>query len=426
MSYKYQRGQSYKSRNQDMIDKLWDQYDKMSKQEYVSPYQGLINSKIDQFDNNKFKFSYDPATDEGFQKYAESIRNEGSLAMEDTIGKITASTGGYGNSYAQIAGQAAYNSIVDDIGAAQASFEDKAYNRALGEFNNDQQTLLQEIGLYQGLEDSSRAEYDNAIGRVLDDIDLLYKRENADYTAWERDKDAAEEEEAAAEAAAEEEEAKALEQAIKDGDYTKIGELLGYPEETAKETGEAYYDELMTADLKPLTDTEIANYLKAVINGDTGYTADYLRDQGYDTTDINTAVNAYAAINNLDVYLDEKGELQYKGYYNEDINAGINGLDNLNKGQDFHIQMHEAEHGSKDNLNVQIGDKRNWRLNTADLYDQAESAGEGLFAYKDKIYYYDGTDVYNVDPQSGKVDEWKDLLKLLKSGKGRAGAFDWE
>ena len=49
-----------------------------------------------------------------FDQYAEYYKRQGMLAMEDTVGRAAAMTGGYGNSYAEVAGNQAYDSHIAD------------------------------------------------------------------------------------------------------------------------------------------------------------------------------------------------------------------------------------------------------------------------------------------------------------------------
>lgn len=49
-----------------------------------------------------------------FDQYADYYKRQGMLAMEDTIGRASALTGGYGNSYAEVAGNQAYDSHIAD------------------------------------------------------------------------------------------------------------------------------------------------------------------------------------------------------------------------------------------------------------------------------------------------------------------------
>lgn len=49
-----------------------------------------------------------------FDQYADYYKRQGMLAMEDTIGRAASKTGGYGNSYAEVAGNQAYDSHIAD------------------------------------------------------------------------------------------------------------------------------------------------------------------------------------------------------------------------------------------------------------------------------------------------------------------------
>jgi hypothetical protein len=49
-----------------------------------------------------------------FDQYADYYKRQGMLAMEDTVGRAAALTGGYGNSYAEVAGNQAYGSHIAD------------------------------------------------------------------------------------------------------------------------------------------------------------------------------------------------------------------------------------------------------------------------------------------------------------------------
>jgi hypothetical protein len=66
-----------------------------------------------------------------YKQYAQRYQQNAKLAMEDTVGQVSALTGGYGNSYAQTAGQAMYNQQMQGL-------NDKAtelYQLALQQYN---------------------------------------------------------------------------------------------------------------------------------------------------------------------------------------------------------------------------------------------------------------------------------------------------
>ena len=80
---------------------------------YEDEIEALLKSNL-----NREKFSYDPYSDELYQIYRDIYRREGERAMEDTLGKIAANTGGVASSYATGAAAQArdyYNSKVADI-----------------------------------------------------------------------------------------------------------------------------------------------------------------------------------------------------------------------------------------------------------------------------------------------------------------------
>lgn len=131
MSYTYQRGQNYKSRNKDQIDELRKQ---------------AIDSNFD----------YNPNTDAAYQDYARMMRESGQKAMEDTVGKASAMTGGYGNSYASVAGQQVYNDFVSEAASAQGDF----YDRALARFANERALANDKIATLESQEASDKAAWE--------------------------------------------------------------------------------------------------------------------------------------------------------------------------------------------------------------------------------------------------------------------------
>ena len=72
------------------------------------------------------KFSYNPTTDAAYQYYADRYRRQGKLAMQDTIGQATQLSGGYDNSYANVAGQQQYNAYLGELGDILPSLKEAA------------------------------------------------------------------------------------------------------------------------------------------------------------------------------------------------------------------------------------------------------------------------------------------------------------
>jgi hypothetical protein len=94
---------------------------------------------------NRQPFSYDPAEDPAYHRYRDRYVTEGRLAMEDTVGKVTALTGGYGNSYAQTAGQQSYQQYLKRLGDVLPELYGNAYDR----YQAEGEALYKEIRMRQ-------------------------------------------------------------------------------------------------------------------------------------------------------------------------------------------------------------------------------------------------------------------------------------
>lgn len=88
-------------------------------------------------------FSYDPESDTGYQNYLKLMQESGKKAMEDTVGKASALTGGYANSYAASAGQQVYNDFMKQGVEAQAGFRQLARD----EFDAENQRILNQLNM---------------------------------------------------------------------------------------------------------------------------------------------------------------------------------------------------------------------------------------------------------------------------------------
>ncbi|MBE6918713.1 MAG: hypothetical protein E7469_03390 [Ruminococcaceae bacterium] len=74
-------------------------------------------------------FSYDPKEDAAYHSYAQLYERSGRQAMEDTLGKSAALTGGYGSTYAQTAAQQSYNGYLQQLAALLPQLEENARKR---------------------------------------------------------------------------------------------------------------------------------------------------------------------------------------------------------------------------------------------------------------------------------------------------------
>lgn len=74
-------------------------------------------------------FAYTLNGDPLYQMYRDLYMKNGERAMNDTMARASALTGGYGNSYAQAAGQNAYNQYLDQLNDVALTLYNTAYSR---------------------------------------------------------------------------------------------------------------------------------------------------------------------------------------------------------------------------------------------------------------------------------------------------------
>lgn len=83
---------------------------------YQSKWDEQLTGLLDQITNRK-PFQYDVNADALYQMYKDQYVRQGRMAMQDTMGQAATMTGGYGNSYAQNAGQQAYQGYLQELTA---------------------------------------------------------------------------------------------------------------------------------------------------------------------------------------------------------------------------------------------------------------------------------------------------------------------
>ena len=108
---------------------------------------------------NREAFSYDPTQDSLYQQYREQYLNLGRLAMEDTMGKAAALTGGYGNSYAQTAGQQSYEAYMQQLGSVIPELYDRAYDR----YTAEGEALYKEAVAYENRRQQAYSELESLV-----------------------------------------------------------------------------------------------------------------------------------------------------------------------------------------------------------------------------------------------------------------------
>lgn len=130
---------------------------------YQSAFEGQLAALYDEI-SNRPAFSYDPTSDAAYQRYAQLYTRQGKAAMEDTMGRSAALTGGYGSSYAQQAGWQAYRQYLQELSELVPELEKNAWDR----YTQQGEAMLEGYNLLKGQEAT-------AYGRWQDEMEEWYK-----------------------------------------------------------------------------------------------------------------------------------------------------------------------------------------------------------------------------------------------------------
>ena len=149
---------------------------------------------------NRPAFSYDPEQDVFWQSAKDQYLRQGQKAMEDTLGRASALSGGYASSYAQKLGQQSYRESLGALGKLLPEL----YDRAKASYDSETKRLLDQIDTALGLYDSDyqnyldavearerQAEFDRDSDRWAQELAWEQERWNRDFDRdndhWERE-----------------------------------------------------------------------------------------------------------------------------------------------------------------------------------------------------------------------------------------------
>lgn len=123
---------------------------------------------------NREGFSYDLNADPLYRQYLQQYTAAGRMAMEDTMGRAAALTGGYGNSYAQTAGQQAYNTYLQQLNDRIPDLYELAYSKYQqeGDALRDRYELLKDrkddaYKLYQDSLEQKELAYSRLVNMII-------------------------------------------------------------------------------------------------------------------------------------------------------------------------------------------------------------------------------------------------------------------
>ena len=143
---------------------------KKKPREYQSGWEERLAEVMERiFSREDFRYSLDG--DALYRQLRDQARENGRLAMEDTMGQAAAMTGGYGNSYAQTVGQQAYNRQLESLNDRIPEL----YNLAMNQYRLKTQGLQQKYDLLSGAQEQEYGRYQDALAAWQKEADQLWK-----------------------------------------------------------------------------------------------------------------------------------------------------------------------------------------------------------------------------------------------------------
>ena len=137
--------------------------------QYQSPYQQQLDDLYQKITGRQ-PFTYDAEADALYQQYKGQYQALGKQAMEDTMGRAAALTGGYGSTYGQSVGQQQYDAYLRQLTDKIPELEQAAYGR----YTQEGQDLLDRYGLLQTREADAYGKYRDEVNDWSDEVSRLY------------------------------------------------------------------------------------------------------------------------------------------------------------------------------------------------------------------------------------------------------------
>lgn len=132
-------------------------------------YGPIVLDMLDKI-TSRDKFSYSPENDKLYSEYKKQYTREGSRAIEDTLGKASAASGGIPSSYAVNAAAGAGNYYAAKLADKIPELENIAYNRYVNDLNMD----INKLSVVRDMQDAEYKAY-------LSELENYYKDKNFEY-----------------------------------------------------------------------------------------------------------------------------------------------------------------------------------------------------------------------------------------------------
>ena len=164
------------ARTTDYADRL-DEIENNKPDEYYSKYQGTIDGIIDNILNRKSFDTNSVYDSDLYKNYREQYIQQGQKAMRDTMGAAPAATGGYGSTYAQAAGQQAYDNYLSQLGDKTLDIYDRVYNQYL----NEGQEMYNKLNAVNNQDNIDYSRYRDSVNDYYNDLNYYAGRYDNSY-----------------------------------------------------------------------------------------------------------------------------------------------------------------------------------------------------------------------------------------------------
>ena len=149
-------------------------------QGYESKYGPALDSLLEQI-QNPGKYNYEFNGDNLFKQYSDLYTQQGKQAAMNAMGNAAALTGGYGNSYGQMAANQAYDQYLTELYGKGMELRDRDYEVWL----NEQQDKYNQYNLLANADQTDYGRYRDTVSDWQNDRDYAANRydteRNTDY-----------------------------------------------------------------------------------------------------------------------------------------------------------------------------------------------------------------------------------------------------
>lgn len=147
--------------------------------EYTSKYRAQIDSAMEALQNRK-AYQYNMSEDPVYRQYAAMYAQQGKRAMQDTMGKAAALSGGYGSSYASTAGNQAYQQHLGQLN--DKAMELAALNRQ--NYDREGDEMRANLSALQAAENQARQTYENDRNAWYNQLAMLQQGQATEYQQY--------------------------------------------------------------------------------------------------------------------------------------------------------------------------------------------------------------------------------------------------